>query len=437
MTWGSDWTRGDVEAIAPDASSWKAGAKLADASKWPVLGRSVGVIWGHCQGSGKKPYMTSVDLRGEIAYKCTCPSRKIPCKHALGLLTLGADGLVPEGEPPESVAEWLQKRDGRAEKSAAKRQEITSPVPKISTKRAQNIREGSAELVTWCQDQLHLGLASLQSNASSECHQVAARLVDAGAPGLAASVSQIQQSVYQDDWQQKTFDQLSLLHSLATIVSNANLTDDTPMAGSLRELVGIPEVIDGVRLRPGIEDTWHAVATAADEDPRSNMTVHTTWLYGDRSQNFCAVVEFVRAGAGRNAPIRVGDAWAGVVHPYPGLTLYRVALPVDTDWKPTQFTPPEKLWVDAFAKIRQDIHANPWLRTRLVSVSGKVQREKSGWWFVDLAGDAVPLDDDDSLWSLAAVGFGPIFLRWHNNTWTIPEAQQQAERRDLAQGSAA
>nr|WP_279163542.1 SWIM zinc finger family protein [Rhodococcus erythropolis] len=35
-----------------------------------------------------------VDLRGP-AYKCSCPSRKFPCKHALGLLVEWSEGRVP------------------------------------------------------------------------------------------------------------------------------------------------------------------------------------------------------------------------------------------------------------------------------------------------------------------------------------------------------
>jgi uncharacterized Zn finger protein len=32
---------------------------------------------------GKGLYQIRVDL-GEFAYNCTCPSRKLPCKHVLG-----------------------------------------------------------------------------------------------------------------------------------------------------------------------------------------------------------------------------------------------------------------------------------------------------------------------------------------------------------------
>jgi len=83
-------TAEQITNLAPDATSVKAGRALATNSKW--LSRCVHekALWGDCQGSGKTPYRTIVDL-GNIAFKCSCPSRKFPCKHGLGLLFLYAD----------------------------------------------------------------------------------------------------------------------------------------------------------------------------------------------------------------------------------------------------------------------------------------------------------------------------------------------------------
>ncbi len=79
-----------VVALAPDAASVKAGRDLVKPAKWPTLGQSADLLWGECQGSGGKPYQVSVDLDG-LAFKCTCPSRKFPCKHGLGLLLLAVE----------------------------------------------------------------------------------------------------------------------------------------------------------------------------------------------------------------------------------------------------------------------------------------------------------------------------------------------------------
>ncbi|MGB8191873.1 MAG: SWIM zinc finger family protein, partial [Chitinophagaceae bacterium] len=74
-----------ILALAPDESSKKSGKELSNASKWVSKGANETALWGECKGSGSKPYQTQVDL-ANIAFKCSCPSRKFPCKHGLGLL---------------------------------------------------------------------------------------------------------------------------------------------------------------------------------------------------------------------------------------------------------------------------------------------------------------------------------------------------------------
>ncbi|RNG10382.1 SWIM zinc finger family protein, partial [Streptomyces botrytidirepellens] len=113
---GERWTAEQVLALAPDAASHKAGGKLAGAASWSGTGARGQAVWGLCAGSGSEPYRTVIDVHGP-AYRCSCPSRKFPCKHALGLLLLwGAGGAgVPEGgEPPEWAEQWLGERRERA-----------------------------------------------------------------------------------------------------------------------------------------------------------------------------------------------------------------------------------------------------------------------------------------------------------------------------------
>lgn len=114
------WTTDQVLALAPDASSAKAGRGLANIRKWTSLGTDERTAWGLCQGSGKDPYQTRIDLT-EPAFKCSCPSRKFPCKHAIGLFLLLAEqpATLKAGQPPAWVTEWLDSRQERSEKKRA------------------------------------------------------------------------------------------------------------------------------------------------------------------------------------------------------------------------------------------------------------------------------------------------------------------------------
>ena len=110
-------TAEQILALAPDASSAAAGRKLASTKGWQSLGRSPAALWGECQGSAL--YQVRVDL-SDLTAKCSCPSRKFPCKHALGLLLLAATtpAAQPASEPPEWVSDWLGRRATAAGRSA-------------------------------------------------------------------------------------------------------------------------------------------------------------------------------------------------------------------------------------------------------------------------------------------------------------------------------
>ncbi|WP_228010414.1 SWIM zinc finger family protein [Nonomuraea phyllanthi] len=114
------WSRDQVLALAPDASSQKAAQGVSAAGKWPVRGTTGTLLYGECKGSGARPYLACVDLT-EPAYRCSCPSRKFPCKHALGLLLLWSAGeVLEERAAPQWATEWAEARAERAAKAAAK-----------------------------------------------------------------------------------------------------------------------------------------------------------------------------------------------------------------------------------------------------------------------------------------------------------------------------
>lgn len=80
-------TTDQILALSPDDSSAKAAKGLLAPAKWPLLGHDEVAIWGECQGSGSKPYQVIIEVSGQ-SFKCSCPSRKFPCKHGLALYLL-------------------------------------------------------------------------------------------------------------------------------------------------------------------------------------------------------------------------------------------------------------------------------------------------------------------------------------------------------------
>src|SRR6187402_730175 len=96
--------------LAPDDASKKAGQQLANNAKWVEKYSHEKALWGDCQGSGSKPYKTIIDLKN-LAFKCSCPSRKFPCKHglALSLLYIRQRAQFQVSDPPSWALAWLEK----------------------------------------------------------------------------------------------------------------------------------------------------------------------------------------------------------------------------------------------------------------------------------------------------------------------------------------
>jgi hypothetical protein len=189
------WTTEQIIALAPDASSAKNGRNLSSAAKWQNPGKNEIAVWGECQGSGKNPYQTAIDLR-EPAFRCSCPSRKFPCKHALGLFLLfvSQENLFAPENPPDFCAEWLKKRGAQKIKKEVKNEfELTEEEKekreKLKAKRAEErekkVAEGLRELEIWLKDLVRQGLATAKNQPASYCENMAKRMIDAQAPGAA------------------------------------------------------------------------------------------------------------------------------------------------------------------------------------------------------------------------------------------------------------
>src|SRR5690349_861659 len=167
------WAAERVAALAGDPAQAAAGQRLATAATWFQTGYRADppALWGRCQGSGSTPYRTVVDLSGP-AFSCSCPSRKFPCKHALGLVFLWSAGQVPPGaEPAGFAAGWLAARaekaagaspDGDSETSSRGGAPADpSAAVKRAALRAERVTAGLDELDQWLGDQIRTGLSGL------------------------------------------------------------------------------------------------------------------------------------------------------------------------------------------------------------------------------------------------------------------------------------
>src|SRR5207302_318551 len=142
----------------------------------------VDAVWGEHQGSAREPYRVAIDLSGP-AFNCSCPSRKVPCKHALGLFLVHAAQPGGTYEPPEWAAAWLAARRARTQTAPVDKPAPADPERAARDqaervrRREERISRGVEDLDRWLQDFARAGLAEMASRPWSTYEQMSARLV--------------------------------------------------------------------------------------------------------------------------------------------------------------------------------------------------------------------------------------------------------------------
>ena len=263
-----------------------------------MLACSERAVWGHCQGSGKNPYQTAIDLN-DIAFKCSCPSRKFPCKHGLGLLLLFAakPELFEQAEEPDWVATWLSKRGVKAEKR----------------------------------------LVNVPERADSLFENMARRMVDAQAQGLAGRLRAIEEiSFLGDEWKYELTDRLGKLYLLAESYRNLE-SQPEEWKEEIRTQVGYPQSKEDVLAGEPLADQWMILHKR--RRVINDLTTDTCWLYGKQSGKYAILLQFLTPGAVIETNLIPGSVYTGKLYFYKGVGTPQRALLQEQVLTPEQFLP--------------------------------------------------------------------------------------------------
>lgn len=402
------WSPAQIAAVAPDPSSMTAARGLA--GKWSETGRSDRALWGLCRGSGSKPYATAVDLSGP-AYRCSCPSRKFPCKHALSLLSVWSSGHVDVATEPEFVREWIAERDKRAAavaEATTPRESGRTPDPATAQRRAERVSAGLDDLDRWLADRVRSGLGSV-SHDHATYDTIAARMVDAQAPGVASMLRALPSVVSSDpDWPARILAEYGRLHLLVRAYRAAQAQAlPEPLERSVYSHLGLPVRADEVRSRPAVRDHWHVLASHTTEDGR--VFTRKVWLRGHTTRRWAVVLDFAHGTARfTTAAPTVGTVIDADLHFYPGAAPLRALLGAQHAPPEAAGPPPGTDLDTALDDYAAALAADPWVRTRPVLLDAVVPvTGEDGWFLVDGRGRALPLGGDpDARWRLLAVAGG-------------------------------
>jgi hypothetical protein len=428
-----------IIALAPDAASAKAGRSLATVEKWQNVGRDDRALWGECQGSGSKPYQTVIDLN-EPAFKCSCPSRKFPCKHALGLFLLIANQTATAGTtttastatPPAWAAEWLAKRDAQtqrkseaANKPDEELDEATlarraSQKAKRSLDREAKVVAGLKELDLWLRDLLRHGLASAQTRSFDYWEQMAARLIDAQAPGAARRVRELSRLPQSGDgWIEQLLTKVSSLFLLLKAFERIE-TLPTATQADVRTAIGWSYKEDELPEENVVADEWLVLGqrTTGEESLRTRRT----WLWGERNAKSALILEFAVAGQHLAVDLLPGTSAEAELIFYPSNYPLRAAIKKRSNTTRTAREISGYSSCEQLLSTHADVLAlNPWIEALPAALQTVVPLRRSERLFArDVDGRLLSLRCDATTgWKLVAMSGGypmTIFGEWNGQS---------------------
>lgn len=358
--------RDQIIALAPDSASVKAAEKLLSPAKWPLLQFNASAIWGECQGSGSNPYQSRIDLNGP-AFKCSCPSRKFPCKHGLAMFLLYCDRpqhFTETTAAPAWVTEWIDSRQDKVQKKAdaAANAKPLDEVAKTKRdeKRQHRVEQGIAELKRWLEDITRVGLGELTSKNYRYWEHLAARLVDAQAGGLANRVRQLGAKVMQGA---SHLDITAEFADLALLAEASTRTDQLPalLQQDIRGHIGWTWSQDDILSQPSETDQWQVWSHRVT--PEDSLLRQDIVIQGVASQRFARLLQFAH-NTQRATLLQgwiPGNVYDAAVHFYPGVHPLRAIAP-QAEWIQTTAFNSATVTLDTMLQdYRNRLVSQPWL----------------------------------------------------------------------------
>ncbi|MCB9743109.1 MAG: SWIM zinc finger family protein [Alphaproteobacteria bacterium] len=382
---------------------------------WPERGRDARALWGTCEGADT--YETWVDREGP-GYRCSCPSRKKPCRHALALMLMAAEtpDAIPEAPAPEPLQAWLKRRDARR---GGQSQRDEAAAVRRERQRVEKVEEGLAALRIWLGDRVRLGLAGLEAQPHGFWTEIAGRLEDAQVKALPERLLRLEERVgAHPAWPRELLDELGLLALLVEAFGERERLPE-PMQAELRTRVGWPQREKEV-LASGeaVQDLWEVLGQR-HEDMRwtSGLQATYTWVRGRETRRWALLLRFVHASQrgrpGQPALPAPGEGFEGELVFAPSAWPQR-AFPRDPPEPSPLAHAPEPDCEDLealLARWARALAASPWTERICGLVAGLTPAEEEGrWWLVDRRGDALPLRGAPPWTLLALSGGHPVDL---------------------------
>lgn len=423
------WTDEKITALAPNDSTERRGRTLANSSKWNYVATNYEAIWGECKGSGSQPYLVQINLNGP-KFKCSCPVRKPPCKHILGLFFLFAksSAVFKYQAPPELVNNWLVRQQPATSNTVLekapqliKTEEALKKAKQAKEKRWQQritlMANGIDELELWLMDIVRQGIANTDIQKSSFWNQAAAKMVDAKLPRISTYLKETHQLIIQhQDWSELVVARLGELYLWVESFKKRTQLAPNLQEELYRTLGKTIKKADLIENNPATKDKWLVLGKKEGVDIEGR-NYRRIWLQGQSSKKQALILDFAFGNIGYEQQYIVGDLLDGK------LVYYSLAYPqraVFIDFVSANIH--EKIDIQSCTTITdllnnysQAIAQNPWLSTLPAALSNvrAFMNDNNELQLRDQNNCLLPLAaiDEQIVWKILSVSGGhPIHL---------------------------
>ena len=295
------------------------------------------------------------------------------------------------------------------------RAELADPAAaaKRAAARRERVAAGLDELDQWLCDQVRGGIAGLERAGYGHFDTMAARMVDAQAPGVAGMLRSIPGEFATVGWPSRVLEQLGALHLL--IQAHRRL-DELPvdLAATVRARVGYPMSKSEVLAHPGISDHWFAVGMVDSTEYR--LDTRRVWLYGADSGRWAVIMSFAPPGGPLDDSVLAGYLLHARLHFYPGSGQFRALVGEQTSATAPATMPPAESFAEVRTRFAQLVAADPWAARLPTVVNAVPVPGATSWRMRTATGESCEIVDiPEEPWPLLARSGGDpieVFGEW-------------------------
>ncbi|MFI9571061.1 SWIM zinc finger family protein [Microbispora rosea] len=266
--------------------------------------------------------------------------------------------------------------------------------------RESRVAAGLSELERWLADQIGQGIAQARQSAPAEWDDLARRLVDAQAPGVAGTVTRLTRVLGAEDWPGLLLGEYALLRLLAVAHRRAAALPE-PLRQTVRARVGYPVTRESVLATPAVRDHWDVVGCRDEEQDR--LVARRVWLAGRTTGRLAMVLSFSPVGQPLESFPPPGATIDADLAFYPGASPLR-ALLAERRGLVDAGPPPGTKVSQVPALLAEVLAADPWSDSWPLVLDGAVPCLDG---IADDEGNALPLHPSAGVpWRLLAVSGG-------------------------------